>query len=632
MADDSNISYSYQVGGQAAAPQPANTNTAATGGPLYAFIDCERVSLQNGGVLLIHKLSDSQLIVAPEVSVALASCTTFQTLPKHVEVLTTTIPQLAGQQADVTKVLEMVRDNGLLTSAEDMCKRICPDDVATATGLPRTRVFIITCDRPAAVQRLAQSMLYAGNLSRHEEIFLIDDSRDAQNAELNREVVSQFNLTSPRDMRYVGADAQEQLLNALIKELPDKEQGIRFLIDRKRWANHKSYGLARTLCLLLSVDKRAIVMDDDVICAAVASPYTSEGVAFDDTAREVEFYASEQDILARTEKTDFDPLTGHAQCLGLSMAQAINKLGAGELKAQDLQNANAAFLSQWHADSPVIITQSGSMGDPGTPGTEWVYQVSAASAQRMLASPGGLQGALTNRHYWMGQPRPIFTKMAVISQVTGLDNSQLLPPYFPVFRGEDYLFGAMVEYLHPQSTVLEYDWCVPHFPLDERRGDSDKEPSSGKGDINRSKYITDHTLYESGVSAKTRMTGLTQLLKELSETSDRGLLTLYRTEVAESQRKQIQRLTAKLKEAAPRTQAWQNHLQQNLANVSEAISTNARLEDIPGIPDNTQAQAILDEFRAYTGEFSIALDNWPAIRKAAKPIVTELINAGVLKA
>ena len=630
MSDDTSITYSYQANSTTPAQQPATNNTPDGNGPLYAFVDCERVNLKNGGVLLIHKLSDNQLIVAPEVSVALGSCTTFHTLAIHVDILTTTIPQLAGQQADVTKVLEMVRDAGLLTTAEEVCRRISPEDVPAATALPRTRVFIITCDRPEAVQRLTQSMLFAGNLSRHEEIFLVDDSRDPQNAELNREIVQQFNLTSPRDMRYVGADAQQRLLDTLIRELPDKEKGIRFLIDRKRWANHKSYGLARTLCLLLSVDKRAIVMDDDVICAAVDSPFKSEGVAFGDTAREVEFYASEQDILARTKKTDFDPLTGHAECLGLSIAQAMNNLGTDELKAQDLQNANAAFLSQWHANSPVIITQSGTMGDPGTLGTEWVYSVDAASAQRMMASPGGLEGALSNRHYWMGQPRPIFTKMAVISQVTGLDNSQLLPPYFPVFRGEDYLFGAMVEYLHPQSTVLEYDWCVPHFPLDERRGDADKEPTTGKGGINPSKYITDHTLYESGVSAETRMAGLTQLVKELSETSDRGLLTRYRSEVAESQGKQFMRLNAKLQETAPRTQAWQDHLQQSLANVTAAMASSARLEDIPGIPESYKAQDILDEFRTYTREFAVALEDWAAIRKAAKSITTELIGSGAM--
>jgi hypothetical protein len=622
MADDTSTSYSYQSGAPAA--QPVDSNA-----PLYAFINCERVNLQSGGVLLLHKLSDAQMIIAPEVSIALASCTTFQTLAKHVDVLTSTIPQLAGQQADVTKVLEMVRDAGLLTSAEDMCKRIT-SATTTAADLPRTRVFIITCDRPEAVQRLVQSMLFAGNLSRHEELFLIDDSRSPENAELNRLLVEQFNLTSPRDMRYVGASAQEQLLHALVEELPEHEAGIRFLIDKKRWAEKKSYGLARTLCLLLSVDSRAIVMDDDVICATVDSPYKAEGVGFGDTAREIEFYTSEQDILARTEKMDIDPLTGHAQCLGLNLEQALEKLGAGDLKPADLQGANGAFLSQWHAESPVIITQSGILGDPGTPRTDWVYAVGPVSAQRLLASPDGLEGALSNRHYWMGQPKPLFNKMAVISQVTGMDNSKLLPPYFPVFRGEDYLFGAMVEYLHPASTVLEYDWCVPHFPIEERSGSADSSAPSGKGTINTSKYITDHTLYETGISAETRLLGLCQLLRELSETSDQGLLTRYRAEVAESQNSKMKQLTATLTDNTQRTQVWQDYLQESLDNTSQAQDTKAELDDIPGMPDGYQAQDILNEFRAYTGDFTQALEGWVAIRQAAKTVTADVLSSGAL--
>jgi hypothetical protein len=119
-----------------------------------------------------------------------------------------------------------------------------------------------------------------------------------------------------------------------------------------------------------------------------------------------------------------------------------------------LHGGNAAFLGQWSADSPVLITQCGTVGDPGTSSTAWIYELDPDSTQRVLASPGGLEGALNNRYYWLGHSRPGFNKLAVISQMTGLDNSALLPPYFPVFRGEDALFGAMVEHIHPQSAVL----------------------------------------------------------------------------------------------------------------------------------------------------------------------------------
>jgi hypothetical protein len=629
MADDYNTSHSHQTDGQAPTPEPAGTPNQAGDSHLYAFADCNRVNMQNGGTLLIHRHSDAQMMVAPEVAIAMQSCRTFRTLQQHVEVLTSTIPQLAGQQTDVANVLNMVKDAGLMTSAASMCLRLT-QNVKPAVNLPPTRVFIITCDRPAAAQRLLESMLHAGNLSRHENLFLVDDSRDPQNAELNREAATRFNLSSPKNIQYVGAEAQQQLMGALITELPEHEQGIRFLIDRQRWAEQKSYGLARTICLLLSVDCRAIVMDDDVICAAVPSPHKSEGLTFGNSRREVDFYSSEQDILNRTAKADFDPLTGHAQCLGLSLGQALQKLGISNLTEQHLLNANSAYMGQWHADSPILVTQSGTLGDPGTPGTGWVYNIDSTSTKRLLASPGGLEGALVNRHYWMGQPRPQITKMAVISQITGLDNSKVLPPYFPVYRGEDYLFGAMTEYLHPQAAVLEYDWCVPHFPLKARQGETSYQPASGKGNINPSKYITDRTVYENGISLNTRLRALTVLIRELAETSDAALLALYRTEEAKAQGAQAAGLTRNLQRDLPRPEAWLAYLKQSLDNINESMQNVARLTDIPAIPNSYDKVTILEQFRSHSSNLAMALEGWPSVREAAKAISTDLLVTGQL--
>jgi len=57
----------------------------------------------------------------------------------------------------------MIRDAGLMTSAADVCQRL--QQPTPASKLAPTRVFIITCDRPTAVQRLLQSMVMGGNLS-----------------------------------------------------------------------------------------------------------------------------------------------------------------------------------------------------------------------------------------------------------------------------------------------------------------------------------------------------------------------------------------------------------------------------------------------------------------------------------
>lgn len=580
--------------------------------------------MQNGGVLLIDKYGDGQLLVAPPVAQSMQMCRVFRTLEQHVEVLTSSIPELAGQQADVVAVLNMLREAGLLVSAESVCERLSAK-VAPPVDLPPSRVFVITCDRPQAVERLLESMLRAGNLTRHEEIFLIDDSRDPANAQLNREAAAKFNLTCPRNMQYVGMVEQKLLMDKLIAELPEHEKGIRFLIDRDRWAEHDSYGLARTLCLLLSVGRRAIVMDDDVICAAVESPHKSEGLQFGDVPREVDFYSSQQDILSRTTRAEFDPLSGHIQCLGLNIGQAMAKLTGASLTVEQLQGASSAYLSQWNAHSPVLVTQSGTIGDPGTPGTEWIYTLDPASSRRLAQHPGGLEGALTNRHYWMGQPRPMFTKMSVISQVTGLDNSKLLPPYFPVFRGEDYLFGAMTEYLHPHAAVLEYDWSVPHFPLEERAGNPAPKPVDGKGKTNPSKYITDRTVYQTGISAEARLANLAAIARGLSETSNRGLQTIFRAEVAEAQGTELSRLGMYLQDGSIRPPMWQDWLQQSINEISASIQAPAAVRDIKDIPKTWTEVAILDEFRAFVSGFSAALAGWNEIRSTAESAANHML-------
>jgi len=590
---------------------------------LIAFINCEQVDLQNGSVLLLHKRNGKQLVVAPEVPIALGHCKLFRTPSEHAEVVTSSIPQLAGQQDDVIKVLTMVQDAGLMTTAESIAARIRSAE-DTATSLPPTRAFIITCDRPAAVRRLLESMLHTSNLTRHQEIFLVDDSRKWLNADENREAVEKFNLTSAKNIRYVGADEQQQLLENLITALPQHEAAIRFLIDREHWAEHKSYGLARTICLLLSVGNRCIVMDDDVICSTAAAPHSSDGIAFADNTREMAFYPDEQTMLTGVIKRDANPLTGHAQCLGMNLAQAVKSLGLEELSSSTLAGSDAAILGVLDGTSPILITQNGALGDPGSPSSNWFYQLGQESIQRMLETPGGHSGAQTNRHYWLGRSRPTFTKMAVMSQVTGLDNSRPLPPYFPINRGEDYIFGAMVEYLFPHAVALEYDWCVPHLPVDSRANADPGESVASRGSIGLlSKYITDHTNYEPDISFETRLEGLCVLIDELAESSNDGLSVLFRAGLAQLNAGKLKALNIQLQTARQNNgpQDWLNYLQKGQGELSAALQSPASPADIQGI--NMGESAVLATAKEYAAEFSAALRAWPAIRKAAATILTD---------
>ncbi len=601
--------------------QPSGSSGEPTSG-LYAFAECEMVPLPNGAVLLMDRFGDGQLMVAPPVAQSMPMCKSFRTLEQHTDLLTSTIPELNGQHADVMGVLGMLRDAGLMISAEAACERLNAP-VEAALDLPATRGFIITCDRPAAVERLLESVLRSGKLSRHEALFLVDDSRDPENTARNRRAVEQFNLTSARNITYFGADETRAFMQSLIDLLPGEEAAIRFLIDRERWAGDKTFGLARNLCLLLSVGRRAIIMDDDVICIAAQSPQQKPGLAFGTAEREVEFYAGPREAMEHNPPLEFDPLAGHAECLGLSLGQAVARLGAGPVTPAQLAGSKSAYLQLWHANSRLLITQNGTLGDPGTSSTEWLYELEGASARRLLDFPGGVQGALTSRSYWLGYAQPCFTKMAVMSQVTGLDNSQLLPPYFPAYRGEDYLFGAMTEYLHPDSAVLNYPWCVPHLPLEQRGADAEPQPRDGRGLLNLGKFITDHTVYRRGIAPQTRLQSLAAMVAELSQTDDHGLALLYRKELAELQGLALEQLHSLLQDGIMRPPQWKEWLEASAQQVQQASEAPAALGEIRNVDKSLDEHEIATRFRELAAGFSASLASWVAIREAARSLAIQ---------
>lgn len=624
MADDLNISYTFQAEPAPAATEPPGISENA----LIAFINCEQVNLQNGTILLLHTRSDNQLMVTPEVPVLLGHCQYFRTLSEHVDVILANIPQLADQREGVTEALKTVRGAGLMSSAQSICDKL-HSNTNDQTSLAPTRVFIITCDRPAAVERLLDSMLHAGNLSHHEQLFLIDDSRSEEHAAQNREAVASFSRSSPQDMNYLGGAEQRRFMEGLISTLPEQEKEIRFLIDRQRWAQQKSYGLARSTCLLLSVGYRAVVMDDDVVCVAMGSPHTTDGISFAGSAREADFYPSEQSMRAKVSRADVEPLTGHAQCLGMTLSQATAKLGIAKLEPAHVKAANAGFLEILNADSSVIITQSGTLGDPGTSSEHWFHHLGKESITRLLDSADGVSTANDSQFHWLGRRNPTFSKMAVMSQVTGLDNTQFLPPYFPVFRGEDYLFGGMVEFLHPNSVVLEYDWCVPHHPVEARQKPEIAEPVPVSGTLSMfARYLTDRTRYDLSIPLQTRLDSLALMLQELAETSNPGLLASYRREVTKIRVGQGLRLDAHLQSCAEDQTAWRELLENAMAQVYKALQTPASPTAIPTIAQTMTEEEVLTEIKTLTGEYAAALRAWPAIREASQAITASMLADG----
>jgi hypothetical protein len=596
---------------------------------LVAFADCELVAINNAMMLVINRHNGRQQIMSPQVVEGMKTCTEFKTIDAHAAHLASTRPELQGKQAMAANALGQLKTAGMLLEAADICTRLAR---AAPRQLPPTRVFVITCDRPAAVERLLDSMLQAGKLSQHNALFLVDDSRDPANRAANREAVAKFNRSSAREMLYVGEEAQHTLLTRLTASLPAHAEGIAFLLDRSRWQGRKTYGRSRTLCLLLSVDYRALVMDDDILCQAMLPPVSESGLGIcSGGMRKASFYPDLQALRNSARPADFDPLSGHASLLGSNLGSALQSFNNGALVASQLGNTNAALLNVLRADSPILVTQCGSLGDTGTGGANWALYLGDDSVERMLQAPHGMRAALENRLNWLGSARPNFFKMPFMSQLTGLDNSHLLPPYFPVFRGEDSLFGAMLVAMHHHSMALEYPWSVPHLPLENRHSSIDA-PIAATGGISLfARYLTERIDYKDTTDPQHNLNFIAQDALRIAARSDVDLLLDFRTELARGHADQLYLLQSQLARGRQfSSPQWEQYLTRGIEETQRALTIRQSPTAITGVPADATEAGLLAEFRGMARGFAAAMAGWVEMRTIAADLTDELVLSGNL--
>jgi hypothetical protein len=622
MSDDAQISYSFSMGPQSGVNSPgeqsAATPSGQTGAALYAVDDYDTLDVA-GGALLVGKSTGAQMLVMPEVAMVLPHCTVFRTLQEHAQHLVAVFPQLGGNAADALRVLGLVRDAGLLVSAEQICQRV--NVSAPTRPLGRSKTFVITCDRPQAVERLLESMLQHAPLAQQEALYLVDDSRDAANAERNRDAVARFNLVSPTTLHYVGEVEQQRLAQALEAVVPTARESIAYLLQRAPWGDLPTYGRSRTLCLLLSVGSRCVVMDDDVLCQALTSPEQADGVAFSNGMRDARFYGQASQWQQQWRPAATDPLSGHARCLGMGLGQALTALGVSRLEPAHLRGVSPSLFRNLNAATQVLVTQSGTLGDPGTVTNAWITKLGPDAVRRMLASPGGLQTALATRECWLGQPRPTFTKRPAMSQVTGLDNRECLPPYFPALRGEDQLFGAMLEFLFPDSVVLDYNWAVPHLPLEQRLGNSTGDSVAPRGGLHLvAAYLQEVAPAASTLDSAQRLALMAARLQELAELADEALLGRYRAALTRSQAVALQSINDRLADTGSLDADWQQYLETQGQACVAALQQPASLADNPAVASGTPAEVVRGRVRSAAAGFAQALRDWPLLREAARQL------------
>ncbi len=587
---------------------------------LYAFDLCGAWPLDASRMLVRNPRNGKHAVLTPDVYGALLGCRQFRTLSDHADRLVRLNPALEGQRDGVLQVLESVRNDGLLLSAEVYAVTLQPAG-NPHFGVDKPVAAVITWERPEALARCLESVKTECDLGNLARFIIVDDSRTDEARQRNRVSAEAFAEGADCPVLYLGAEEQKGFMESIIRQIPSVEEQVRFLIDRERWADHWTSGLARTVALLLSVGQRLLVLDDDILCE-VYEPERVPGVAFSDDAREATFYASREEWTEQRAERGRDPFIRHLRCLGSPLADALGALGAGTLDAAAFEGADLEVMERLRGDSRVLITECGSLGDAGTTNMNWLASLEGPSLDRLTADDDSVERALGQRNCWHGRRQARVLPHANMSQLTGLDHRGLLPPYVPIQRGEDRLFGDMVEFVHPDSVVVDLPWAIAHLPIPPREWSAEERRFDTRQPFPRfaMAWVEQHKHRATATEPLKRLGQLARLYEELAERSVADIRRVYEDAGLEAKARDFRELQRALAEAVEAPPAWRAFLQDAVERLNRELIDNPADAQVDGYPEHLEGDALVAWWREFWGDFARALRAWPAIRQAARQV------------
>ncbi len=301
-------------------------------------------------------------------------------------------------------------------------------------------VGVVTRDRLPSLVGCLQS--YLENFERHgrsPEFVVVDDSAGDRGKAAVRSVADRFGAR----VGYAGRQEKARFAGALAAESAVPREVIDFALFGDERCS-VSTGANRNSLLLESAGSLLLMVDDDTVCRMAAAP--------------------EQDA-APVFFSGYDP-TEFGFFLNRSLAaESVSFIDVDVLGCHETQLGSVVGVN-----GRVAMTLPGLVGDSGMASPRYYLTLTGASRERLVASAAAYRSALESREVLRSVRHPTITAGPFfMSTFPGLDNRILLPPFFPVQRNSDGIFGVMMRECVDGSQVAFLPWIMLHAPEPPRR-------------------------------------------------------------------------------------------------------------------------------------------------------------------
>jgi hypothetical protein len=378
-------------------------------------------------------------VLPAAVADAARRCAGFETLARHVA--DRCREQGLGPEASGALQAQLV-ESGLLVSWADVmqrCRAAAEPGDATIGCLG-----LLTTDRVELLERALDSYLANVRRSgRSPEVVVIDQSRQPAHRDGTRRAARMAGARHGLDVFYAGHDERDAFTAALARAASVPAELVRFALIGDD-APGMTAGAGRNAMLLHAAGGMLFSADDDTVCRIARPPDGDDGLDLVDEPNPTEFwfYPERGAALRALGEEDEDLLGLHERLLGQSPARCVARLSHGLEPGVVSRRFVEALMT---GRGRVRVTLNGLLGDPGMGSASSLLALRGPSRSRLLASETTYRAALNRCDVLRVARRASISPGGFcMAGFIGLDHRELLPPFFPVLRNEDGVFGAVL--------------------------------------------------------------------------------------------------------------------------------------------------------------------------------------------
>jgi hypothetical protein len=390
---------------------------------------------------LIKVLSTGQTLPLPAVSrLRMDLCRNFQSLPEHVAYICKTLKLPDHESQRVAEDLKDLIRKSLLLAEDDFYAQIQPNH---RKRRPISSIAIVTANRVEPCMHALRS--FADNVLEHSRTVtfrLMDDSLSPDMQSRYRHELERRSPEPGLNVRYAGRREKEAYLSRLA-QLGIEPETARFALLGENDDGLGTFGANRNCVLMDTVGECVLNIDDDVVCRSTLHPRDSNqlricGHLF---PRDMWFFRERQEVLHHLPWSSVDILQEHEKLLGAPVGDLILKYRTNStIELED--TCNHILMGVLRGDAVISITIGGVAGDSGGNSSKFLLNCLGQTKINLLSSRSVYDTAMSSREVLAVAKGYTISHLPFCHTLNiGLDNCDVLPPFFPVARGEDMTFG-----------------------------------------------------------------------------------------------------------------------------------------------------------------------------------------------